>query len=118
MLPDMSLEIVSRVGFILAFSALETIRARGSLNVYKLGSGSIKAWFFPHLGILFLYNLLSRLNTLEAGVRSEMFSKLFSLGVEIPTAHTGEHIVEVTGELVALQRLHSYSFMLTGLTRQ
>ena len=117
-LPDVSLEIVPRVGFIFALSALETIRAGGSVNVYKLSSGWIKAGIFPDLIVLFLNNFLCRFNSLQTGVRSEVFGKLVSLGVEIATAHTGEHVVEVAGELVALQRLHRKSFMLTVLTRE
>ena len=116
--PEMSLEIVPRVGFIFALSALETIRAGGSVNVYKLSSGWIKAGIFPDLIVLFLNNFLCRFNSLQTGVRSEVFGKLVSLGVEIATAHTGEHVVEVAGELVALQRLHRQSFMLTVLTRE
>ena len=116
--PEMSLEIVPRVGFIFALSALETIRAGGSVNVYKLSSGWIKAGIFPDLIVLFLNNFLCRFNSLQTGVRSEVLGKLVSLGVEIATAHTGEHVVEVAGELVALQRLHRKSFMLTVLTRE
>ena len=114
--PEMSLEIVPRVGFVFALSALETICAGGSVNVYKFCSGWIK--IFPDLIVLFLNNFLCRFNSLQTGVRSEVFGKLVSLGVEIATAHTGEHVVEVAGELVALQRLHRQSFMLTVLTRE
>ena len=60
-LPDMSLQIVPRVGFIFAFSALETIPARRRVNVYKLSS-LCRTWILPDLFILFLDNLLSRLN--------------------------------------------------------
>ena len=67
---------------------------------------------------LFLDNLLTRLDTQQTGVRSEMLGELVSPGVGTVAAQTGEHGVEVTGELVALQSLHRGSFILTGLTGQ
>ena len=74
-LPDMSLEIVPRVGFILAFSALETIRAGRSVNVYKLSS-FCGTWILPELLALFLDNLLCRLDPSQTVMRSEMLSEL------------------------------------------
>ena len=47
-----------------------------------------------------------------------MSSELVSLGVEIPTALTGEHRVQVAGELVGLETLRAQSFILTALTGQ
>ena len=116
-LPDMSLEIVPSVGFILAFSAVETIRVRRILNVYQLSSFS-RVWVLPDWMTLFLDNLLARLDTQQTGVRSEMLGELVSPGVGTVAAQTGEHGVEMTGELVALQSLHRGSFILTGLTGQ
>merc|ERR1712150_442960 len=49
---------------------------------------------------LFLDNLLTRLDTQQTGVRSEMLGELVSPGVGTVAAQTGEHGVEMTGELV------------------
>ena len=67
---------------------------------------------------LFLDNLLTRLDTQQTGVRSEMLGELVSPGVGTVAAQTGEHGVEMTGELVALQSFHRGSFILTGLAGQ
>ena len=111
----MSLEIVPRVGFILTFFALETIRAGRSVNVDKLSS-FCRPWILPDCITLFLDNLLCRPHTDQTLMRSEMLGELVRLAVEMATAHTGEHRAEVAGELVGLERLRSQKFILTGLT--